>query len=65
MKQANIDQIFERAKTSPITLDNKPANVSGRLCKYATIWTQNNISGVQFSWQAVERIVSNGGNFRS
>lgn len=51
---------------SPVTLDGSPAIVRGAFQPFAIVALANGKGGdVQFSWQAVARIMSNGGNFAS
>ena len=49
-----------------VTLDGKPAKISGARMQFATVATLDaSGAAVEFSWQAVARIVAAGGKFKS
>lgn len=50
---------------APCTLDGEPALVCGRLMQFATIAALNGHGYVEFAWNTVARILSNGGDFQS
>lgn len=50
---------------APVTLDGKPAKISGALKQVATVAALPDGLAIEFSWQAVARIVASGGNFKS
>ena len=55
-------------ETKGVTLDGRPAYISGRLCKFALVWCpdEDDMHQAYFSWDVVERIIkTNGGAFYS
>lgn len=48
-----------------VTLDGKPARVIGRKNTFATIAQYPDGISAVYSWETVDRIVKNGGKFRS
>jgi hypothetical protein len=49
-----------------VTLDGKPARIGGLACDFAEVWAPPDLAGVPFSWEAVRRVVVDGGGaFRS
>jgi hypothetical protein len=49
-----------------VTLDGKPAKISGTRQQFATVATIDpNGPAVEFSWPAVARIVATGGKFKA
>lgn len=49
-----------------VTLDGKPAKISGARQEFATVATiATDGPAVQFSWEAVSRVVAAGGAFKS
>ncbi len=48
-----------------ITLDGKPAKITGRLNDFATVSELNGPVRVEFAWPTVRRIVARDGKFRS
>lgn len=50
-----------------ITLDGRPAKISGRLEQFATVATMDDSPEVSqvWAWELVKNIVANGGKFRS
>jgi len=60
------DSIFEQAQATPLTLDGLPARLRGRLAPFAIVCRADGKGGdVEYSWDAVARIIANGGAFRS
>lgn len=51
----------------PVTLDGKRAMVTGYKNRFATVraFGSGNGGPVEFAWETVERVVANGGDFRS
>ncbi len=50
----------------PITLDGKPARISGFENDFATVWDkEDQIRSAQWAWQTVVKIITEGGDFRS
>lgn len=47
------------------TLDGKPAKISGRLLPFARVAQIASALEVEFSWVVVDRIMREGGEFRS
>jgi len=45
-------------------LDGELAAISGVHNDFATVWTMSDTAGVQFSWEAVARVLRAGGNFK-
>ena len=49
-----------------VTLDGKRAKISGAKSKFATVWQfDNSAISAQWSWEAVARVVANGGKFKT
>lgn len=48
-----------------VTLNGKPATVTGRLCSFAIVRTLDGSMAIEWAWPAVERIVANGGRFNT
>jgi hypothetical protein len=48
-----------------VTLDGKPAKVSGALQPFATVAQLPSGNAVEFAWSTVARIVAKDGSFRS
>jgi hypothetical protein len=46
-----------------VTLNGKPAVIMGRLSSFATVASLDGTNRVEYSWDAVERIIKNGGKF--
>lgn len=49
----------------PCTMNGKPAQVSGALLRFAVVSERDSGLACEFSWQAVERVLANGGAFKS
>lgn len=47
-----------------VTLDGKPAIITGRLCEFATVVTLDRSISAEWTWLAAHRIVHQGGRFR-
>lgn len=48
-----------------ITLNGKPAAISGARCDFATVTELPNGARYEWAWPTVARIVANGGTFKS
>lgn len=49
-----------------VTLDGRPARVMGAKFKFAAVvFDGDSMTGYQWSWSAVKRIIANGGKFKS
>lgn len=55
----------EELAQSKVTLNGNPAVISGILNDFATITNPKTGEHYEWSWNAVDRIVSKGGNFKS
>lgn len=56
----------ELAETPGITLDGKPARLSGTLNDFPTVCdTTDHARRVEYSWATVERVIAKGGAFKS
>lgn len=51
--------------TKPVTLNGKPAVISGYRNPFAAVIQLSTGLSAEFSWEAVERIVAKGGEFKS
>ena len=61
----NADAV-QRAIAPTITLDGAPARISGLFRPFALVSRRDGKGGdVEFSWEAVARIVARGGSFSS
>lgn len=49
----------------PVTLDGQPAQIAGIGERFATVRQVPSGLGAEWSWDAVARVVSNGGSFQS
>jgi hypothetical protein len=47
-----------------VTLDGRPATISGYSQPFAMVRSLDGKSGAEWSWETVARIVANGGAFR-
>ena len=47
-----------------VTLNGKPADISGFRNRFATVWARG-VGSAEWSWDAVERIVKAGGRFKA
>jgi len=63
VKQSDIDAIVD-GDQSGITLNGNPACVRGRLHSCAIVGDLHGPLSVEFSWQAVVRILANGKHFK-
>lgn len=57
-----IETVRQNLPKVQVKLDNGKiitANISGRKCAFATVWTKNNHEGWQFSWQAIVNSLNN------
>jgi hypothetical protein len=52
-------------QTKGVTLDGKPAVISGYKMPFATVTQLSTGLSAEWSWEAVERIVTKGGDFQS
>lgn len=62
-----MDRLINRdiAIASKITLDGKPARITGKMNRFAFIYEIGDIlKGSEWSWNAVRRIINKGGAFR-
>ena len=60
------DETKRQLIAATVTLDGRPAKISGRLLGYAVVGSlEQPLTSVQYSWEAVARIVEQGGAFRS
>jgi hypothetical protein len=50
---------------SQATLNGKPARISGYRRRFATVTQSSSGLSAEWSWQAVQRVVSKGGHFES
>lgn len=58
--------LIDRAHELKITLDGKPATLAGAKQPFAGVAALDGSTGwVQFSWDAVARILNSGGQFKS
>lgn len=58
MKQTKeIRAIAEWWTNTECYLDGKPAVIKGRLNQFATVATRDGTAAVEFSWQAVNRVM--------
>jgi len=48
----------------PVTLDGKPARITGAMLRYAVVRDENGRS-FEWAWESVQAIVAKGGNFQS
>jgi hypothetical protein len=64
MTQQDKQLLVNKARINGCTLNGKRAIVSGVRNNFATVWVQGGAS-FDWSWNAVERILNNGGNFKS
>jgi len=48
-----------------VTLDGQPARIMGYRNRFATVVTMPQGPSFDWSWEAIERIVQAGGNFKS
>lgn len=63
---ANKNSIRDKWSGQSCTLDGKPAKVTGRLLDFAVISPlDHKIGQVEFSWAAVDLIMSHNGKFSS
>jgi hypothetical protein len=60
-----IKSLADKWAGSDCMLDGKPASICGRLLDFAIIRQYPNGGDYQWAWETVDRIMSNGGNFRS
>jgi hypothetical protein len=51
--------------TATVTLDGKPAQISGAKQDHAMVRTYPDGNGYSWSWDTVRDVVAKGGNFRS
>lgn len=69
MSTRKINEIYsarrELVEAEGVTLDGRPAKVSGVYNDSATVWSLDGTVSVPFSWDAVKRIVVDGGKFTS
>lgn len=65
--QRLYSEMAERWAGAACTLNGRPAKVTGRLNRFATVAYMNgDMASVEFSWPAVETVMlANGGRFRS
>ena len=61
--QEEKDDFVADSMVKNCTLDGEPAFIKGRLLPYAEIINEH--GRTSFSWQAVKRIMANGGDFVS
>jgi hypothetical protein len=59
-----IDQRYDLI-AAVVTLDGKPAKISGALQPFATVALLPSGTATEFAWITVARIVANGGAFKS
>ena len=64
-KQDIIDKYAGKYAGLSCTLDGKTAKILGRLNKFATIAESLDGPAYEWSWQAVERIMTEGGRFKT
>lgn len=64
MAEISMDERHRLCATA-VTLDGKPANISGASDRYATVRQIPDGFGWHWTWDATARIVANGGDFRS
>jgi hypothetical protein len=55
----------ELVNSKNVTLNGRPATISGLLCDFAIVSQFPTGLQAEFAWQTVERIINNGGNFRA
>jgi hypothetical protein len=48
-----------------VTLNGEPAKISGVYYRFATVTQLKTRLGAEWSWEAVKRVVANGGDFKS
>lgn len=71
MDRTDYIHVRDDLMRAEVTLDGKPAHISGRLLPYAVVWQVPpdgdlaQSKDVQFSWAAVARVVAGGGAFKS
>ena len=63
LTQEQKDKIFDKAKNSFVTLNAETGEVYGRRLDFPIV--KNAFTSVEYSWQAVDRILSVGGDFKS
>jgi hypothetical protein len=57
-------KIAERHRDVPCTLNGKPAKIMGWKLDFATVGTLDGTLAYEWAWETVDRIMSNGGNFK-
>jgi hypothetical protein len=66
MKPYTVEQkteIIERAKKMNVTLDGEPATINGRLLAFAVVASKS--KQFEWAWPTVQRVLNNGGQFKS
>lgn len=48
-----------------VTLNGRPARISGYKHEFARVYDIETLATFEWSWDAVERIVENGGHFKT
>lgn len=65
MNDTKLNAVRDKYVGQQCTLDGKPAKIMGRYCAQALVGLIDPPhTGVQFSWEAIERIMAKGGNFK-
>lgn len=68
MKAAASSVSLEERKAlcqAVVTLNGEPAKVNGYANRFAAVTVKANGLSAQWSWEAVQRVVANGGAFKS
>jgi len=60
-----VEERLALAAKRPITLNGKPATVSGIYHKFAVIRQLNGTARAEWNWETAKRIINNGGKFQS
>jgi hypothetical protein len=65
MEQKIKDEMVLLSHIKGCFLNDKPATVGWRLLNYPKVATLDGTSAIEFSWEAVRRIMNNDGKFYS
>jgi len=57
--------LIDRSKEMTITLDGEPAVINGRLLEFAVVSTLSGSKRFEWAWATVEKILKEGGSFKS
>lgn len=56
---------YDRWQTSTVTIDGKPAVIAGRFLDFPVVVAMDNSARAEFAPATIERVISNGGGFKS